>query len=129
MKKFLILAVLLAAGCIATAEGYKALTFTVDSVNTNTTAKTVTFTGVSGRPLAFSYAGDTNMVVDVSTVVGYGVSMHEAKGIYVNTNAVISYQTNIASTIYLWNDRVVFSAHSASTNGMNVVGKLLLLEE
>ena len=133
MKKFAI-AIICLLSVVAVrslyAEDYRVLTFKVDNVSTSTTAVVDTKKGLTGQPVAFAFEGGTNMVVSLSTVVGYGLSLNAAKDLYAGAGVTnTTFQTNIATTIYLANDRVAMSAYSAGSNeAFNCTGRLLIKE-
>jgi len=132
MKRCLIMWGALLTVATAWAGSYRVITLSVQDVATNATATTATETAVTGKPLAFSWFGDTNITVAVTTVADYGLSP-AARTIVAATNAETFYRVLPESeVIYLRLDRVVLSATYAPvvTNhyGLNAGKGLLLIE-
>ena len=129
MKKLCLLLVVLVFVGVALADGYRVVTFQIENVNTNTTVKTHTVKGVTGKALYFAYSAGTNMTVTLATVAGYGLSTATAKALWTpNATNDVSLQVAVPGTVYLGNDRVVLSAHSADTNAVasqrDIIGRL-----
>ena len=129
MRKLLLLGIgLLFVASVSFAANYRVYTFQITGVNTSTTSKTDVVTGVTGKPVAFSYLSTTNVVVALDTVAGYGLSTGSASNLYnVAAATNVTGRYNIP-TVYLANDRVVMSAHSAAGASHNVTGRLLIEE-
>lgn len=128
MKKLLLIVALLLVATFALAE-FKLYTFKVDNVSPGTTAVT-DYKVITGVPRRFSYSADTNMIVTLATVAAYGGSPGSAQTLYSIATTNMTDGTNIASTIYLMQDRVILSAHTSSdTNGAADCTGRLLVEE
>lgn len=129
MKKFFITFLLIClAAVLGFAHEYEVIDFTISNVNTNTTAKTHTLKGITGKAISFSYYCSTGVVCTLASVDEYGLSLDAAKNIYHFTSTNASAQTNISSTVYLGNDRLTLSAHSSQGVGTEDIRARLLIE-
>lgn len=130
MRKLFILACAALTACACFADGYKTVPFSISNVTTSATPDTVTVKGLSGEVLAYSLVTspvDTNMVVAITTSAGYGMSQSAARDILASQVITNGIQGVVSST-YLGLDRVVFSAHTASTSGVTCTGAILIKE-
>lgn len=114
-KYVLLIAILLVASGLALADPLRGLSGTQPSVSTSTVTNSVLFKGATGKPLAISVSCATNVSIRMQTVVGYGSSLASAKVILVSTNlpAGLGRQLNVASDIFLFQDRVTVDTWSA----------------
>jgi len=132
MKHRLLFAAILLAGATALAGGYTIKELSVTGVSTNTTETTDTANIITGKPLAFSFLGGTNMTVVLRTTAGIGASQ-VARTLVAATNAMSFYRVLPESdNQYLYNDKVemaVYSAVAGETNAEVLVGAGVLLIE
>jgi hypothetical protein len=116
MTNYKVLMVMLLVACgVASAAPLRGLSGTQASVATTATTNSVVFKGTTGKPLAISVSCATNVSIRMQTVVGYGSSLASAKVILVSTNlpAGLGRQLNVASDIFLYQDRVTVDTWSA----------------
>jgi hypothetical protein len=131
MKRFILLLVALVA-THAWAEGYDLRTLSVTGVSTTATEVVDSETAITGRPLAFSFLGGTNMTVALRTVSGIGLSQ-TSRTIVAATNAMAFYRVLPEGAIqYTRGDKVemaVYSALAGETNAEVLVATGMLLIE
>jgi len=127
MKRILeyALLALLVTVCASLAEPLFNVSFNITAAPTGTTASVDTKTAIMGTVRYFSFVAGTNVNISVATVDGHGASLGGARSVFSNTNSV---STNMApaSTIYLSNDRVAMSIHSAAATNITVRGVLVV---
>ena len=130
MRKLLLIALALGVCGSALAGPYMLRRFVVSNVATSATATTVSVTGITGKPVAFSWLGATNMNVSLATTAGIGISP-SALTIVASTNSKAFYRPlPEGGAQYLYNDEVTLTAtNSSDTNAASGGVGLLLLEQ
>lgn len=122
----IVLALLTLCGLSTAQAQIEAYSASVTSISTSTTPTAVTKYGVSGKVLSINAKTDANANIRVRTEAGIGSSLGSSR-VILNTNAVTSagYVSNIADTVYLYNDNLIVEFQSAPSNG--VAGNVLVI--
>jgi len=119
--------IVLSLAALAYAGGnYKVLSFQVDNVNTNTTAKTDSVSGFTGQPLRFAFSAETNMTVTLQSTSGIGMSLSNAVTLVTTTG--MTYQADVTAGQYFGNDKLVLSVHSADAENKDIEARLVYEE-
>jgi len=128
MKRTIILVALagLVASGLALADPLRVIALPQDSVSTSTVTNSVSVSGVTGKALAVSVNCSTNLSIILATTKGIGSSLSSAKTIIASTNTTGSFQWNVGSDVFLFQDRVVLQTWSAGETNIPISVKVVI---